>query len=405
MDRALTSTNHGAGAKRWVAAGAGLMALAALGVGWMHWHAHAATTVHTVVAGARTAQIVGEARLTPVSMNEVSTQVAGTVAALPLQPGARVQADTVLLDLGNPALREAATSAQRQLDLETADDASLQADLAGQALQGQGEVLAAQHAAAVADVDLHAYEALQQRGAISGVELAKIRLQAQQAHAQLRFAQQRQAQLQLEVAAKRRASKTRLELAIQAAQQARQQVDALHVRAGAAGILSKLGVSPGQSLQAGQAVAEIMSPQVRADIAFSQADAEQVRVGMHVRLDAAQGQVEAVVRAILPRAADGNVHVLAELSRPPAWAQPDVECEASVTDAPQQRGLFVQAPAGARANAGFRVERIDAAGHRQAVDVQFGPRFGAELEVVSGLRAGDRIVAAPGDADTHAGNP
>lgn len=394
LDYPVTTSSTVLTSKRWWAVAVTILAAIVLGIGAMRWRSKAATASYAVVAGVRTLQVVGQARLVPEQTTVVSANVAGTVMALPITVGANVKPGDVLFTLANPALHEASVHAQRERELAVADDASLQADLAEQALQREADVLSARHDLAVAEVDLNAYQALLDKGAISAVQVQKYRLQAEQNRAQLAFAIQREAQARTALAAKRQASKTRLALAEQQAAQALAQESDLHVPARSSGILSKLSVTPGQAVTAGQAVAEVMSPNLRVDIQISQGDANAISPGMRVALDASQGQAKAIVTDVQPRAADGNVHVLARLLQPPAWVRADIECEATLSKTRADRGLFVQAPAGARANDTVIVDRLAPSGKTVAVSVHFGARYGGELQVLSGLRAGDRIAQA-----------
>lgn len=364
---------------------------------------HGSEATYTVEHSSRAITILGRAQLIPTSVSIISAPSVGVMLKQRVALGDHVVPDTVLVELSNPSVVEKVESAHRQKDLQAADNISLDADLADQLLAREGEVLAAKNAQSVAAAEYKAYFALQTRGAISSLALAKVRLQSEQATSQLSFAQRRMEQMRRQAGAKRQAGQTKLMLAEQEVMQAEARVKELDVKALTTGVVTKLSLSPGQSATAGQPIAEVIGEDLRADIEIAQADADRVQPGMLVALNAPQGQTTAIVMRVLPRASDGNVHVVATMPHRPAWAHPDISCEAEIHSSAAASGLFVHAPAGARANAGAMVIRLGPHG-TERVFVRFGDRYGADLKVEGGLQSGDRIMASLPDTAQESAN-
>src|SRR5215813_3057782 len=138
--------------RRAVIAAAAAVALAAITLG-VRWLGHRAPVVQrdqlwigTVQRGPLTLSVRGQGTLVPTEFRWASAPVAARVDRVLVQPGATVQADTLLLELSNPDTELAALTADR-------DVAQAEAELARLAAQLDGARLAQESTVAGLDAD------------------------------------------------------------------------------------------------------------------------------------------------------------------------------------------------------------------------------------------------------------
>src|SRR4051812_15739990 len=105
----------------------------------------------------------------------------------------------------------------------------------------------------------------------------------------------------------------------------RRQLDALHVRAGQAGVVQQVAIEAGQSVPAGAPLAKVIVPdRLQARLSIPEASTEDVGIGLHATIDTRAGVVEGEVVRIDPAARNGSVTVDVRLTGAlPKGARPD----------------------------------------------------------------------------------
>ena len=184
-------------------------------------------------------------------------------------------------------------------------------------------------------------------------------------------------------------------------QQASQQSVYTVVRAPFAGTVSARAVEPGETVAPGQPLLSVYSPKaLRLEVAVPQLRAAAIRGDARAKVELADGREITPAEVIVFPAADPASHsvnvrvVLPELTPPPApgtTAKVVFAAEAATGEA-----ASIRIPAAAIAQRGelsgayVRVE--DRLVLRQ---LRLGARSGDSVEVISGLRAGDKVVRDP----------
>src|SRR5947207_1254224 len=135
-----------------ISIGVGLVVIAAVSVGLSRLQP-AAPTVEaatlwpdTVKRGPMVLQVRGLGTLVPEDIRWIPATTQGRVERILLRPGTAVKADSVILELSNPQVEQAAQDADLQLKGEESNLTSLQAQL-------QGDLLAQRAAAATVEAD------------------------------------------------------------------------------------------------------------------------------------------------------------------------------------------------------------------------------------------------------------
>src|SRR5947209_4695904 len=208
----------------------------------------------------------GNGTLVPEEILWIPALSAGRVKRILVLPGAAVKADTVLVELSNPEVEQAAFDAEWQLKAAEAELANLRVQLETARLNQQSILATAQANYSSAKLDFEVNDELAKAGLVPALTLKQSKGKADELTKLLEIEQQR-----LDISA----DAAKAQLAVQDAKVAqlraqlqlrRRQVEALKIRAGIDGVLLKLGDAAatthqvGQQLAPGATVARVANP-------------------------------------------------------------------------------------------------------------------------------------------------
>ena len=361
--------------------------------------------IDTVRLGTLQIEVQGTGVLAPEDMQWIGASTDGRIEHVLLRAGATVQPDTVILEIQNPELQQAGVDAELQLRAAVAE-------LHNRRYQVESALLTQEAVAAGARAD---YEEARLRAAADD-DLAKAGLVSA---LQLRFSRGHEAQLgvRLEVEEKRlRLARESRGTDIEAAQAhvdqlralvalKQQQRDALHVRAGRAGIVQEVAVEAGQRVTAGAVLARVAAPQpLKAVIQISEVQASQIAAGQRVDVDLHNGVISGTVVRIDPAVRNGSVTIDVALPRKlPAAARPDLSVDATIRIAQLANATYVGRPVQADANGVVNLFKLTADGRSATrTSVRVGRASYNAIEIVSGLVPGDRVILSDTTAYDHA---
>src|SRR5882724_4474782 len=177
-------------------------------------------------------QVRGNGTLVPEEILWIPTLSAGRVVRILVLPGAAVKADTVLLELSNPEVEQAAFDAEWQLKAAQAELANLRVQLDTARLNQQSSVAIAQASYNSAKLDYEVNDELSKVGLVPGLTLKQSKAKAEELANLLEIEQER-----LKISA----DAAKAQVAMQEAkvsqflaqlQLRRHQVDSLRMRAG-----------------------------------------------------------------------------------------------------------------------------------------------------------------------------
>ncbi|MGE0404034.1 MAG: efflux RND transporter periplasmic adaptor subunit [Kofleriaceae bacterium] len=349
--------------------------------------------IGTVKRGPLNLDVRGQGTLVPIDFRWASAPVAARVDRVLVQPGAQVTEDTIIIELANPDAELAALSAERDVATAEAELARLSAQLDGARLAQESAVAGLDADAAMATRRKDIDQAMATKGVISDLESAESADRSAQLAKRLEFEKRRLGALRRGNAAQLEAQQAQVEGLRALAVFRRKQLDALHVRAGQAGVVQQVAVEAGQSVPAGAPLAKIVVPdRLQARVMIPEASTEDVALGLHATIDTRSGVVEGEVIRIDPAARNGSVTVDIRLTGElPRSARPDQNVEAVIQLAKTGDVLYVARPAIGEARSTNTVFKL-AGGEAHRVRVTFGRAALKDIEVVSGLSAGDQIV-------------
>jgi len=328
----------------------------------------------------------------------VPAVVSGRIIRILVEPGAPVEPNTVLLELHNPELElelfNAKTEWESMVAKQVAQKVQLQADLLQKKADLAGRKANYDQAKLSLEVDEKEYEndliSLQRiRLSRASVDQTKNLLEINQQCLEMYERETIPAQL-AEMEATVRKAKSLYDLK-------EKQVQSLHVRAGAAGVLAQIPtkIEPGQSVSASTIVAKITNPKkLKAQLKVPEAQARDVTIGLVAEVDTHHGTVLGKVSRIDPTVMDGNVTVDVSLgARLPQGARPDLSVVGTITIEKLDDVLNVGRPVFASSEGPSELFKVVEDG-RFAIRsrVQFGRTSVSTIEVLEGLDVGDEII-------------
>jgi HlyD family secretion protein len=358
--------------------------------------------VEAVQRGPMLRAVVGQGSLVPEDIHFLSAVAGGRVERIRVRPGARVAADTLLVDIANPDVELAALEAERQVATAGADLMNLRAKLENDRLGQESVVAGTRSELDEAQRRSDADGELQRRGFLSSLEMARSRDQARTLDGKLGIEQKRLGAQTRAFAAQVRAAEEQLARLRAIAEFRRHAVDALHVRAGIDGVLQELPLQPGQTVAPGALVAKVADPaRLKAELRIAETQAKEVRLGQKARIDTHNGVVAGAVSRIEPAVQAGSVRI--EVTAQEAWpegARPDLTVDGIVELERIADTVFVARPANAGAGATIQLWKVSA-DEAARTTVTLGRISAGTVEVKKGLAPGDQVIVSDMSAWDH----
>lgn len=351
--------------------------------------------IETVKRGSMLRQVRGPGTLVPEDVRWISAPVEARVERIPALPGVQVKADTVLLEMSDPEIEQAALEAESQLKAAQADYNDLRAQLEGQILSQQAQVNSAESASAQANLQEEADEKLAKDGLIPELNLKLSRLRAEQLGKQARIEKERFQQNRRSSEAQLAAQRARVEQMRALYELRLRQVESLKVRAGIPGVLQELPVQVGQSVSPGTVLARVAQPtRLKAELRIPEGQAKDVLVGQSAAIDTRNGVIPGHVTRVAPSSQDGTVTVDVALDGPlPKGARPNLSVDGTIEIERLQNVLYVGRPSVGQANSKIELFKLDEDGKTAVrVPVELGRTSVNTVEIIKGLNVGDRVI-------------
>jgi HlyD family secretion protein len=351
--------------------------------------------IGTVERGTLVREVRGHGTLVPVNLRFVQAQTAGRVDMVFVDPGARVAADDVLLELTDPEVEREAVDAESALRRAEAELESLRVTLLSTQLDQRAEAAAVEAEYVRATLQAEADRELSERGLISDIHRRSSEALAEA------LATRREIEVQrLEITAQ--GNRALLDAKLAEVEQQRalhrlraRQLDALSVRAGIDGVVQEVPVEIGQQVTAGTMLARVAEPtRLEAEVRVPATRARDVRPGLAVSVDTRNGLVRGTVARVDPSVREGTVTVEVRLDGElPEGARPDLAVDGTIEIERLDDVLFVGRPVQSQERATVGLYRLEPDGdHALRVQVELGRASVDTIEILRGLEEGDRVI-------------
>jgi len=175
----------------------------------------------------------------------------------------------------------------------------------------------------------------------------------------------------------------------------RTQLDALHVRAGIDGVLQLVPVDVGQHITPGTNLARVADPKkLKAEIKIAETQAKDVQIGQKATVDTRNGIVNGHVSRIDPSVINGTVTVDVLIDDPlPVGARPDLSVDGTITLENLSDVLYVGRPVHGQSDSTIGIFKlVDDGDEATRVNVKLGRSSVNTIEIVSGLKVGDKVI-------------
>ncbi len=337
----------------------------------------------------------GNGELVPEEIRWVSAQTEGRVERVIVDAGARVTQDTVILELSNPELEQAAQDAELQLRSLEAQYTDLEVRLSSQLLDQQANMAAVKAQYEGALLQEEANRELADYGLISSIEVRKSELAAEQLTVRYEMEQKRLAKKSESIEAQ--LSVMRVQVGQQRAlhQLRRDQLDSLKVRSSIAGVLQDVPVEEGERVTPGIRLARVAEPtKLKAELRINETQAKDIEVGQVARIDTRNGVIDGLVARIDPAVQQGTVTIdVALTGELPRGARPDLSVDGTIEIERLMDTLYVDRPAYGQADSLVGLYVIDPENQVAAItQVRLGRTSVNTVEIVDGLAVGDEVI-------------
>ncbi|WP_440221939.1 efflux RND transporter periplasmic adaptor subunit [Dokdonella sp. MW10] len=350
--------------------------------------------VDTVKRGELLREVRGPGTLVPKEIRWIAAETAARVERIVVKPGAKVETDTVILELNNPEVDDQLLSAKSEVTAAEADLAVRRATLQSQLLDQKASLASIEADYESARLQAEAEATLRDKGIIPGIQAKRSALAMGQLKTRLGIEHERIDQFTQNMRAQLAADQARLAQLAATRDLRQRQADALKVRAGIAGVLQRIAVEEGQQVAAGSNLARVARPgELMAELRIAETQAKDIVIDQPARIDTRNGIVAGKVLRVDPAVQNGTVQVDVELTGDlPGGARPDLSVDGTIEIERLADVLYVGRPAFGQPETEARLFRVDADGVAERVPVLLGRSSVNLIEVRQGLQAGDRVV-------------
>lgn len=387
--------------RQFIFGGLGTVALVAAAIGVFRMEPaapsvdRASVWTDTVKRGEMLREVRGPGVLVPREIRWIAAETSGRVERLLIKPGARVEPDTVLMELSNPDIVDMQLSAAAALTAAKADYSARQMTLESQLLDQRANFAGIEADFESARLQAEAERELNAKGIISDITYRRSELLSERLRIRLDIEKERIAKFELTIQAQLAAERARLtQLENEVALRQRQH-DGLMVRAGIRGVLQQTPVQEGQQVAAGTNLARVARPDLlMAELRIAETQAKDIALDQPVRIDTRNGVVPGRVVRIDPAVQNGTVQVDVDFEAAlPPGARPDLTVDGTIEIERLSDVLFVGRPAYGQPNSMVSLFRLDPVTSRALrVPVRLGRTSVNLVEIEQGLEVGDTVI-------------
>jgi len=357
--------------------------------------ARAAVVLDTVKRGPMVRQVRGLGTLVPVEIRWIPAATDGRVERIVVQPGTRVEVDTVLIELSNPEVELRAMEAESQMRAAQAAYNELRVRLESQRLDQQAAAARVQSELQQARLRADADDELARSGLVADLTRKISRSTADELANRVGLEHQRLAIAREAVSAQLLVQAAEVEQRRALATVRRGQLLGLKVRPGLAGVLQQISVEVGQQVTPGTNLARVAQPErLKAVIRVPETQARDLQLGQPATIDTRNGVATGRVSRVDPGAQNGTVTVDIALSGElPRGARPDLTVDGTIDIDRLADVVFVGRPAQGQPESATTIFRLEADGaHAARVPVKLGRASVTAIEVLDGLAPGDQVI-------------
>ena len=381
--------------------GIGLVAIAGITYGLTKLQPAAPTldrstaVIDTVKRGQMVREVRGIGTLIPQLTRWIPAPAEGRVERILVEVGVEVSPGTVIVELSNPQLQQQAIDAEFQLKAAEADEENLKVKLESETMTQRSVLATIKSEYSQAKLRLDTDEVLAKQGLVPDLLMKVSRVNVANLENRVKVEEERLAISAKATRAQLNAQTAQLQQLRALASLRRQEVAALHVRAGESGVLQQISVQVGQQVTPGLNIARVADPaSLKAELRIAETQIKDVRVGQPVAVDTRNGIIQGQVSRIDPAAREGTFTVDAILTGPlPPSARPDLSVDGTIQLELLENVLYMGRPAFGQGQQTVGLFRLTPDGQEAIrTQVTLGRNSVSTIEIVGGLNEGDQVI-------------
>jgi multidrug resistance efflux pump len=352
----------------------------------------------TVKRGSMLRQVRGIGSLVPSqeAVLQIPAETEATVVRiLKLPGGLPVKADTILLEMSNPQVEQAAIDAELQLKAAEAEYQSQRMKLESDLMNQKAGAATVKADYTQAELQAQTDKALYDLGVISGLAYKASKGKSDELTTRNGLEDQRLTSTQKAIDSQLAELQVKVDQMRVLANLKKKQLDALKVRAGIYGVLVDLPLHVGQHVTPGTMLAKVVQPDhLMAELKVAETQARDVQAGEPASVDTHNGVISGEVTRVDPAVQNGTVTVDVKLTGElPKGARPDLSVDGTIDLEHMENVLYVGRPAFGQENSTISLFRLGPDGREASrVPVKVGRASVNSIQVVDGLHEGDTVV-------------
>ena len=366
----------------------------------------------TVKRGPMVREVRGLGKLVVEDYIWIPASFEGRIEKINFLPGSLVKKQNVLMILSNPDMELAANDLEWQVKQAEANYTTLQVTLKTAQLQQKATTEQVKSDLLQAELTADRDEQLTKAGLKSELETKLSAAKANELKGRFALSTQQLDISGESIQAQLAAQKVQIEKLKAAYTLKKKQVEQLVILAGVDGVLQQLGAgAPAPPLEVGQRVApgtilaKVAQPsKLKAELQIPETQAKDVTLGQVASIDTRNGIIAGHVMRKDPAAINGTITVDVRLEGPmPDGAVPDLSVDGTITIEKLSDVVYMGRPVSGQAGAKISLFKLDASGKEaERVPVTLGRSSVSTIEIVDGLKVGDRVILSDMSAwDAH----
>jgi multidrug resistance efflux pump len=326
---------------------------------------------------------------------QIPAETEATVVRILKLPGSQVKADTVLLEMSNSQVEQAAVDAKLQLKAAEAEYQSLRVTLQSSLMNQKAGAATVNSDYTQAKLQADTDKALYDLGVISGMAYKNSKSKSDELTTRNNIEGERLDINQRAIESQLAQQQAKVDQMRVLAELKQKQLDALRVRAGIEGVLVDLPLQVGQHVTPGTMLAKVVQPDhLIAELKVAETQARDVQIGQPALVDTHNGTVAGQVMRVDPAVQNGTVTVDVKITGDlPKGARPDLSVDGTIDLERLDNVVYVGRPAFGQENSTISLFKLDPDGRGGVrVPVKVGRASVNSIQVLEGLHEGDTVI-------------
>lgn len=351
----------------------------------------------TVKRGPMLRQVRGLGSLIPSQefTRQIPAETEATIVRILKLPGSQVKPDTILLEMSNPQVEQAAVDAKLQLKAVEAEYQSLRVTLQSNLMNQKAGAATVNSDYTQAKLQADTDKALYDLGVISGLAYKNSKSKSDELTTRNSIEDERLEINQKAIETQMAQQQAKVDEVRTLAGLKEKQLEALRVRAGIEGVLVDLPLQVGQHVTPGTMLAKVVQPDhLIAELKIAETQARDVQIGQPALVDTHNGTASGTVMRVDPAVQNGTVTVDVKLTGElPKGARPDLSVDGTIDLEKLDDVLYVGRPAFGQENSTISLFKLDSDGRGAVrVPVKVGRASVNAIQVIEGLHEGDTVI-------------